>query len=98
MGHRPKVPQTSELQHQVPLGGTKHFESLLQFDIDLRRLPTTLSFILPVPERTEITKCLFCNIFSIFEYNLFRTCRDLFIISNFIFLFYCLHIYRPISV
>ena len=38
MGHCPKVPQPSELQHQVPLGGIKHFESLLQFDIDLGRL------------------------------------------------------------
>ena len=51
-----QVPQPSELQHQIPLGGTKHFESLLQFDIDLIRLQLLLSFILPVPERTEITK------------------------------------------
>ena len=53
MGHCPKVPKPSELQHQVPLGGTKHFESLLQFDIDLSRLQL---LTLPVPERTEITK------------------------------------------
>ena len=37
MGHCPNIPQPSELQHQVPLGGTKQFESLLQFDIDLSR-------------------------------------------------------------
>ena len=58
MGHCPKVPQPSELQHQVPLGGTKQFESLLQFDIDLT--PTALSFISPVPERTEIMKQIVC--------------------------------------
>ena len=38
IGYCPKVPQPSELQHQVPLGGTKYFGSLLQFDIDLSRL------------------------------------------------------------
>ena len=38
MGQCPKVPQPSKLPHQVHLGGTKHFESLLQFDIDLSRL------------------------------------------------------------
>ena len=38
MGHCPKVPQPSELQHQVPLRGIKHFESLLQYDTVLSRL------------------------------------------------------------
>ena len=37
MGHCPKVPQPSEFHYQVLLGGTKHFESFLRFDIDLSR-------------------------------------------------------------
>ena len=38
MGHCPKVPQPSEFQHQVPLEGSKHSVSLLEFDINLSRL------------------------------------------------------------
>ena len=75
-------------------GGTKHFKSVLQFDIDLS-IRTVVSFTLPVPERTEITKWSgFLNIFQYFDYNLFRTCCiEIFSLYRILYFYFIVYIF-----